>query len=92
MQTHSLNVLGLDVSFKSEADPEQVERALSLLETRYARLTQHGGHVSKEKLLTFLALALADDFLNSQDELAETQRRMSQLLATIEKGAEHPVS
>lgn len=92
MQNHSLNVLGLDVSFKSEADPGRVERARSLLEARYAKLMQHGGHASKEKLLTFLALALADDFLDMQDEQGEAQRRISLLLATIEKGMENAIS
>jgi cell division protein ZapA len=88
MQTHSLSVLGQDVSFKTDADPQRIERARSLLETRYTKLTQHGGHLSKEKLLTFLALALADDFLIMQDEKGEMQSKISQLLAKIEKETE----
>ncbi len=87
MQSHSLNVLGLDVSFKAEADPKRVERALALLEERYAKLSQHGGHLSKEKLLTYLALALADDVLSMQDEKNGMQCKLTQLLANIEKKA-----
>lgn len=88
MQSHSLDVLGLEVSFKAEADPRRIERAKALLEERYKRLTQHGGHVSKEKLLTFLALALADDLIQAQDERDETRNKVRKLLANIEKAAE----
>ena len=88
MQSHSLDVLGLEVSFKAEADPRRIERAKALLEERYKRLTQHGGHLSKEKLLTFLALALADDFIQAQDDKDETKNRVKKLLTSIEKVAE----
>ncbi len=88
MQSHSLDVLGLEVSFKAEADPRRIERAKALLEERYRRLTQHGGHLSKEKLLTFLALALADDFIQAQDDKDETKNRVKKLLTSIEKVAE----
>ena len=88
MQSHSLDVLGLEVSFKAEADPKRIERAKALLEERYKRLTQHGGHVSKEKLLTFLALALADDIIQAQDDKDATKNRVRKLLTSIEKAAE----
>jgi cell division protein ZapA len=88
MQSHTLDVLGLEVSFKAEADPRRIERAKALLEERYRRLSQHGGHVSKEKLLTFLALALADDVIQAQDDKEETAGRVRRLLTSIEKAAE----
>ena len=88
MQSHSLDVLGLEVSFKAEADPKRIERAKMLLEERYKRLTQHGGHLSKEKLLTFLALALADDIIQAQDDKDATKNRVRKLLTSIEKAAE----
>ena len=88
MRSHTLEVLGLEVSFKAEADPRRIERARTLLEERYAKLSQHGAQLSKEKLLTFLALSLADDVLLLQDEKGESGKRMKELLASMEKAAE----
>ncbi len=88
MRSHTLEVLGLEVSFKAEADPRRIERARTLLEERYAKLSQHGAQLSKEKLLTFLALSLADDVLLLQDEKSESRKRMKELLASMEKVAE----
>ncbi|MDR2161247.1 MAG: cell division protein ZapA [Desulfovibrio sp.] len=85
MRSHTLKVLGLEVSFKAEADPKRIERAKAFLEGRYKPLAQHGGHLSKEKLLTFLALALADDILQAQDERDATKSRMEKILTIMEK-------
>lgn len=90
MQTHTLNVLGLDVTFKAEADPIRVERACALLEERQNRLTQDGRLLSKEKLLTFIALSLADDIVILQDSQEETAQRVEKLLASIENLVEQP--
>ncbi len=90
MRSHTLEVLGLEVSFKAEADPRRIERARALLDERYQRLAQHGGHLSKEKLLTFLALALADDAITMQEEKDEVEKRMTELLVSIEKRATCP--
>jgi cell division protein ZapA len=88
MRSHTLEVLGLEVSFKVEADPRRIERARALLEERYAKLSRHSGHVSKEKLLTFLALSLADDVVLLQDEAGTCAKRMQELLAAMEKFTE----
>lgn len=87
MQSHTIEVLGLELSFKLNVDPARIGRAKALLDDRYARLAQHGGIVSKEKLLAFLALSLADDVLLMQDEKAEGDEKMRELLGTIEKAA-----
>ncbi len=87
MRSHTLEVLGLELSFKAEADPGRIERARTLLAERYARLAQHGGLLSKEKLLAFLALSLADDVLLMQEERGETDKRLQELLGHIEKVA-----
>ena len=90
MRTHTLNVLGLEVSFKAEADPRRVDRARILIEERSAKLQQHGVQLSKEKLLTFMALALADDYLIAQAELESARKQMEQLLITIENRVGNP--
>ena len=88
MRSHTLEVLGLEVSFKAEADPRRIERARTFLEERYAKLAQYGGQLSKEKLLIFLALSLADDVLLQQAEKVERDKRMKELLASMERAAE----
>lgn len=87
MQSHTIEVLGLELSFKLNVDPMRIRRAKTLLDDRYGKLARHGGILSKEKLLAFLALSLADDVLLMQDEKAETDEKMKELLGTIEKAA-----
>ena len=85
MRSHTLEVLGLEVSFRAEADPRRIERARALLDERYAKLAQHSAQLSKEKLLVFLALSLADDVLLMQAEKGESTKRMRELLVSMEK-------
>lgn len=87
MQSFNLTVLGLEVSFKAEADPKRVEQAKALVEERFNRLKFHGRQLSKEKLLTFLVLGLADDLLQSNRQEADMRSRMEALLAKIEESA-----
>lgn len=84
MAHYNLNVLGFDVSFKAEADPRRVEQAKNLLEERFEALRQHGKQLSKEKLLTYLALALADDMLQARDELEKSEKRLRTMVETLD--------
>ena len=84
MAHYNLNVLGFDVSFKAEADPKRIEQAKVLLEERYEALRQHGKQLSKEKLLTFLALALADDMLLAKEEVEKSKKRLRTLVNTLD--------
>lgn len=88
MRSHTLDVLGLELSFKAAATPGRIERAKTLLDERYDKLAQqHGGLLSKEKLLTFLALSLADDILLMREKEGEANKRIEELLGDIEKAA-----
>ena len=87
MQTFELTVLGRDVAFRAGADQKRVESAKALVEERYEKLKSHGGHNSKEILLTFLVLGLADDLLQSHKQLADVQNRIDALLTKIEETA-----
>ena len=80
----NLNVLGLEVAFRAGADAERVESAKALVEERFEKLRSHGGRSSKEHLLTFLVLGLADDLLQSHKQLADVQNRIDVLLTRIE--------
>lgn len=85
MPSYTLTVLDLEVSFKAQADHERVQAAKELLEDRYKELTQHGRRLSKEKLLTFLALGLADDLLQNKEDLDALEERLASLDAKIDQ-------
>jgi cell division protein ZapA len=84
MQSFTINVLGLELSFKANADPARLEQARQMLDKRFELLKQHGGHLSKEKLLAFLALALADDLLVLTEKLDAADERTREIMRKIE--------
>ncbi|MDL2306535.1 cell division protein ZapA [Desulfovibrio sp. OttesenSCG-928-C06] len=86
MQNFTLDVLGLEISFKADADPARLEQARQMLDKRFEILKQHGRHLSKEKLLTFLALALADDLLVMTEKLDTAEERIQDIVTKIETG------
>jgi cell division protein ZapA len=79
----NLTVLGHEVAFKPGADMERVRCAVRLLEERFAELKFHGGQ-SRDALLIFLALGLADDVLQLQKKLGDVQHRVMTMLSEIE--------
>jgi len=81
----NLTVLGLSIAFKPGADMDRVQEAVRLVEERFTdqKLRFHGGQ-TKDILLTFMALGLADDLLQSQKELAGVQDRVTAMLSKIE--------
>ncbi|MDR3320771.1 MAG: cell division protein ZapA [Desulfovibrio sp.] len=81
----NFTVLGLDVVFKPGANMERVRSAVRLLEERFAELRLIREGQSRDALLTFLALGLADDVLQRQKELGDVQRRVATMLSLIEK-------
>ncbi|CAI3220712.1 cell division protein ZapA [Desulfovibrio legallii] len=84
----NLSVLGLSVDFKPGADMKRVREAVRLLEERYADQEQRFSKgQTKDILLTFLALGLADDLLQSQKELAALRHGVHGLLSKIEESA-----
>ena len=84
--TINLTVLGLSIAFKPGADMRRVQEAVRLVEERFAdqKLRFHGGQ-TKDILLTFIALGLADDLLQSQKEQADAHERVGTLLSKIEE-------
>ena len=84
----NLSVLGLSVDFKPGADMKRVREAVRLLEERYADQEQRFSKgQTKDILLTFLALGLADDLLQSQKELAALRHGVHGLLSKIAESA-----
>ena len=87
MQTYNLNIFELEVSFKTEAEPERVEKACAYAETLYGTLKLHG---SRDRLLTILVLGITDDLLQLKQQTADRDERLKALLELIDK-QERPV-
>lgn len=90
MQTYNLNIFELEVSFKTEAEPERVEKACAYAETLYEALKLHGSHLGRDRLLSILVLGIADDLLQLKQQTAERDERLKALLEFIDK-QEHPL-
>lgn len=84
MQNYSLDVLGQELTFKANADPQRLEQARQILESRYAVLKEHGRHLSKEKLLAFLALAMADDLIELEEERHAAEKKVQKIMTLID--------
>lgn len=83
MPSYNKVVLGLEISFKTDAEPDRVENAKALVEERYRLLSPAGKTLSKEKLLTFVALGLADDLIMANQRLAEMEDKLDRILNKI---------
>jgi cell division protein ZapA len=84
MPGYNLTVLGLELSFAAEVSSERVHKAVELLNRRYGALQERAGQMSKERLLTYLALSLADDYLQDQGKLLQLESTLQQLLTKID--------
>jgi len=80
MPSYTITVNGLEISFKTDADEKRIQAAQALLEERFAELSKGGKYISREKLLTLLALGMADDYLELKKKLAGLEARMQELL------------
>ncbi|WP_045220978.1 cell division protein ZapA [Desulfonatronum thioautotrophicum] len=85
MPSHTISVLGLDLAFKADAEHAQVVAARKEIEERYAMLRAQGKHMSREKLLAFLALGLADDYLLTCKKLGQLETKLEKLLHRMEQ-------
>lgn len=85
MRSFQLTILGMEVSFRAKADELRIQRAKAFVEEQYGRLKRHGGEISREKLLTLLVLGIADDLLESQQQMHDVRTRVSNLLQSIEE-------
>jgi cell division protein ZapA len=80
MPRYTLNLFGLEISFKTDAENDRIEAAQAYLEEKYKELTTTAGDLSKEKALTFLLLSLADDFLVGEQKLAQLEEKIGEIL------------
>lgn len=80
MPRYTITVNGLDLSFKTDADEKRIQSAQALIEERFSELSRDGRYISREKLLTLLALGIADDLLELRQRLEGLEARMQELL------------
>lgn len=79
-----VTVLGLNVAFKPGADMERIRKAVQLVEDRFAAQKARGSAgQTKDILLTFLALGLADDVLQAQKKWTDAEERLAAMLEKI---------
>lgn len=84
MASYKLNLLGQEVSFKTNADGERIREAERLITERYNRLNDRGSRLSAEKLLILVALSLADELIQTSQRLGRTEQKIDQLLQEID--------
>ncbi|MDD3312272.1 cell division protein ZapA [Pseudodesulfovibrio sp.] len=87
MPRYTLNLFGLEISFKTDAESDRIEAAQAFLEKKYRELTETAGDLSKEKALTFLLLSLADDYLVGVGKLERLEGKIGEIL---EKTSQDP--
>lgn len=80
MPRYTLNLLGLEITFKTDADNDRIEAAQALIENKHKELVAGAGDLSKEKLLTFLLLSFADDYLVAEDKLKRLEEKIEEIL------------
>lgn len=84
--TGRVTVLGLDVTFRQEANLERIQNAAAFLEERYAhRKNGMYGVQGRDNLLVLIALELADELLQLEKAQEETRKRVLSLLEKIRK-------
>ena len=84
MASYSLDLLGTQISFATDAGQDRVREATTLLETRFEKLNERGRTINKEKILLLLALSLADDYLEVTERLTRLELRMDELSHAME--------
>lgn len=84
MASYKLNLLGQEVSFKTNADDARIREAERLIRDRYNGLNERGSRLSTEKLLILVALSLADELIQTSQRLGRTEEKIDQLLQVID--------
>ncbi len=84
MPGYNLQVLGLELSFSANISEDRLLKVVDLINERYRTLESQVGLMSKERLLTYLALSLADDYLHDQERLVEVEATLAQLISKID--------
>lgn len=83
MQEYILNAFDLvNVSFRTEAGDDRVQKAHEYAQSLYEELKVHGGNLTRDRLLAILLLGITDDLLQQKGKLDDLN---SSLLALLKK-------
>lgn len=80
MHSYQLDVCDLKVGFRTEAEPERVERARRYVEELYTQMKGQGGALNRDRLLAILLIGLADDVLQLREQYSKADGRLDELL------------
>ena len=85
MQEYILNVFDLvNVSFRTEAGNERVEKAHEYAQSLYEALKVHGGNLTRDRLLAILLLGITDDLLQQRKNNSSHDDTLLSLLKKID--------
>lgn len=85
MHSYHLDLCDLQVAFRTEADPERVEKARQYVEERYGKVKAQGGQFGRDRLLVMLLIGMADDLLELQEQKSLMNTRLDELLQNLKE-------
>lgn len=85
MQEYILNAFDLvNVSFRTEAGDDRVQKAHEYAQSLYEELKVHGGNLTRDRLLAILLLGITDDLLQQKGKLDDLNSSLLSLLKKID--------
>lgn len=85
MQEYILNAFDLvNVSFRTEAGDDRVQKAHEYAQSLYEELKVHGGNLTRDRLLAILLLGITDDLLQQKGTIEDLNTSIRSLLKKID--------
>lgn len=85
MQEYILNAFDLvNVSFRTEAGNDRVQKAHEYAQSLYEELKVHGGNLTRDRLLAILLLGITDDLLQQKGKVEELNSAVISMLKKID--------
>lgn len=85
MHEYILNAFDLvNLSFRTEASNDRVQKAHEYAQSLYEELKVHGGNLTRDRLLAILLLGITDDLLQQKDRAEELNAAVLSLLKKID--------
>ena len=85
MQEYILNAFDpVNVSFRTEAGDDRVQKAHEYAQSLYEELKVHGGNLTRDRLLAILLLGITDDLLQQKGKIEDLNTFIRSLLRKID--------
>ena len=85
MHSYHLDLCETHVAFRTEADPDRVEKAREYVEERYGKVKAQGGQYGRDRLMAMLLLSMADDLLELRERTSRADSRLDELLQSLKE-------